>query len=216
MYPNRRSREIQLICQEYNIDTLVHFTRSSNLSSILQRGLLSRDRLEKERRLQPYEYNDELRLDGYQQAISLSISFPNYKMFYRYRQQSSDDKWIVLVIKPEVLWKLDCAFFRENAASSNMKRLNLNELKSPNALEQLFSDYNNMKREDLEIPICYPTHPQAEVLVFERINPQYIREIHFYNESSANKWLNNNQTRGFNNFFYGSPYFSPRQDWRSW
>lgn len=70
---NARVSEIQRICIEQKIETLVHFTRSQNLSSILQRGLLGRSVLEDQSYDIRPQYNDSYRLDGYKEAICLSI-----------------------------------------------------------------------------------------------------------------------------------------------
>ena len=75
-------REAMLdVIKRRNITELCHFTRVSNYESIMKYGLCSRAYLESHDVLSA-EYSDELRLDGYIDAISLSVSFPNYKMFY--------------------------------------------------------------------------------------------------------------------------------------
>jgi hypothetical protein len=84
--PRRESGEMASTVQEYvaerEIDCLVHFTRASNLDSILQRGLLPRDIL----MVEGYnDFNDQYRHDG-TNAVCLSIGFPNYKMFFSLRQ----------------------------------------------------------------------------------------------------------------------------------
>jgi hypothetical protein len=81
---SNREAQIQQICDERDIETLVHFTRVENLSSILQNGLLSRKALETSG--QQFLFNDPDRIDGHKEAICLSISFPNYKMFYPIRE----------------------------------------------------------------------------------------------------------------------------------
>lgn len=115
-----RCIEIQKICQMYGIEALVHFTHIANLSSILQYGLLGRAQLESISWVEPPKYNDIYRLDGQREAICLSISFPNYKMFYKYGFNNRSD-WVVLLLKPSILWELDCKFYQENAASNNAK-----------------------------------------------------------------------------------------------
>ena len=117
-----RQSQLQQICTERHIRTLIHFTRIENLSSILQQGLLGRSFLEK--RGQPFEWNDEQRLDAHKEAVCLSISFPNYQMFFSVRErkkkanEANDSQWIVLLLDANILWELDCAFFQENAASN--------------------------------------------------------------------------------------------------
>lgn len=61
------------------IKNLSHFTRESNLDSILQRGLITRDLLTREGY---HSFNDSVRADG-TNAVCLTIGFPNYKMCTR-------------------------------------------------------------------------------------------------------------------------------------
>ena len=71
---------IQQITQARKIPHLVHFTRLENLDSILNHGLLTR--AECAARQIASVNTDTQRLD-YQEAVCVSVSFPNYKMFYR-------------------------------------------------------------------------------------------------------------------------------------
>ncbi len=187
--------EIQKICQMYGIEALVHFTHIANLNSILQYGLLGRAQLESMSWVEPPKYNDIHRLDGQREAICLSISFPNYKMFYKYSFNNRSD-WVVLLLKPSILWELDCKFYQENAASNNAKENIIEKRnqarKQPEALKNMFSNYGHIKREVLEIPNNFTTHPQAEVLVFNQIDTQYIDAVHFYNLNVGNYWAKQN------------------------
>ena len=74
-----RTDRIREIIENRRITSLLHFTRLSHLNSILECGIVPRDELRK--RGQPFEPNDERRWDGATDASSLSISWPNYKMF---------------------------------------------------------------------------------------------------------------------------------------
>lgn len=212
---NARAAEIQQFCKKRGIETLIHFTRSQNLSSILQKGLLSRSILERQSQEYQPQYNDLYRIDGYREAICLSISFPNYQMFYRYSQNERQN-WVVLGLHSSLLWTLDCAFCWENAASNNIRRIPINVRRQAQSFKQLFWNYGDINREDLGIPENYTTHPQAEVLVFNKIAPQYIREVDFYDLVSAQQWLSDQQVNYDQNFYYGNNYFYPRQDYRVW
>ena len=92
------TKELQKNVNERNIQYLVHFTRLSNLDGILEHGIYPRSKLEE----LPHDVtiNDAGRWDYHPDSISLSICFPNYLMFYKYRKESGDD-WVVLVIHPE-------------------------------------------------------------------------------------------------------------------
>src|SRR4051794_32446390 len=117
---------IKLAAAEFEITSLYHFTPAQNLSSICKRGLLSRLGLSE--KAVSVTICDTLRLDGHRDAISLSVSLPNYKMFYRLRCDSDCD-WAVVELRPDLLWELDCAFFGTNAASRRMSCLPLENCK---------------------------------------------------------------------------------------
>ena len=207
-----RVSEIKRICEEYGIETLIHFTRVQNLSSILQNGLLGRNTLERQQiRAQ---YNDLYRFDGCRNAISLSISFPNYQMFYRYSNNNRDE-WVVLLLNSSILWELDCAFCQENAASNNVTKISLETRKQPSSLGMMFTDYGQNYRKNLIIQTNYPTHPQAEVLVFDQILPHNISQVHFLNLLAAQQWIQNH-SGNYNNLYYSDQYFRPRADYQAW
>ena len=141
----QRKNEIRKICcEEIGIETLVHFTHVQNLKSILQYGLIGRSQL-KEMSLE-FKYNDQVRLEGQRKAICLSISFPNYKMFYKYRcANSPDSNWVVLFLKSSILWELNCKFYMENAASNNARNSDLRgDRTQPSALRKMFEDYGTI------------------------------------------------------------------------
>ena len=167
-----REFQIRQICVARNITTLVHFTRIENLRGILQENLLGRSFLET--REQQFLSNDPKRLDGHKEANCLSISYPNYQLFFRFSRPDYS-QWIVLLLKAEILWELDCAFCQENAASNAVRYTSLEERKKPDALKRMFVNVchdtkgNTYRRSSQPIPSHYPTHPQAEVLVFDPI-----------------------------------------------
>ena len=83
-------------------------------------------------------------------------------------------------IDPCVLWDKDCAFFRHNAADARMRCTPLNELKTYDAFEAMF------KKEDMEgsssegISFSFdPVDVQAEVMVFETIEPELMKKAYF-------------------------------------
>lgn len=169
------------------IQYLVHFTRAENLESILQNGLISVDSLDS--REMDYHSNDEYRLDNCCEATCLSIQFPNYKMFYKYRCENPGSDWVVLGIQKDVLWEKDCAFCVENAASSNVTSIPLRRRKGVDAFNLLYNNYpGKPSRESLGISRELPTHPQAEVLVFDIIEPEYILGVAFNNLNDRNKY----------------------------
>lgn len=178
---------MQNAVEQRDIKYLVHFTRIQNLDSILRNGLIPVATLHQSG--MRFSYNDEYRMDNCENANCLSIQFPNYKMFYSYRMQNPGVDWVVLGIKKEVLWEKDCAFCIENAASNNVTSTSLKARKGVQAFKRLYSEYpGKPSRKDLGIIPALPTHPQAEVLVFDIIEPKYIWGVAFVNSLQKEKY----------------------------
>ncbi|HCM9719221.1 TPA: DUF4433 domain-containing protein [Enterobacter hormaechei subsp. steigerwaltii] len=175
---------IQEVVQQRNITRLFHFTHSDNLSSILENGLLSRSELDDETNEYNYDFNDEDRIDGHLDGICLSISFPNAKMFWKYRSLKPGD-WVILEINPSILWTKNCAFYPTNAASNNVRFNELELIKGDAAFSALFSDEVFGIQRDVNLPAEYTTDVQAEVMVFEKIDPLYIVNTFHSNKQSA-------------------------------
>lgn len=175
---------IQEIVRQRDITRLFHFTHSDNLSSILENGLLSRSELDDENNGYDYDYNDEDRIDGHPNAICLSISYPNARMFWKYRNLKPGD-WVILEIEPSILWTKNCAFYPTNAASNNVRFEELGSMKGSHALSALFSDEVFGIQRDEGLADKYTTDVQAEVLVFESIDPNYIVNTFHPNRESA-------------------------------
>lgn len=182
---------IQQKVQDRNIQYLYHFTYVDNLASIIENGLISRVDLDDEEI--NYDYNDNDRIDGHLDAICLSISYPNAKMFYKYRGLKPGD-WVLLAISPAVLWEKDCAFYPTNAASNNVRFNDPSLLKSVEAMEAMFSEnvFSEIRGENLTSE--YTTDVQAEVLVFEEIEPAYILEVIHPNKKSAEDFFVSHST----------------------
>lgn len=81
------------------ITSFYHFTRLENLESILKYGVLSRSYLDYYSL--PYVFNDKERYDHYLHGVSLSVSSPNKKLLYKFKQQHGGT-WVLLSISPEV------------------------------------------------------------------------------------------------------------------
>ena len=215
-----RESQIHQICTERGITTLVHFTRIENLQNILQEGLIGRSLLEARRQL--FLFNDDSRADGHKEAVCLSISFPNYQMFYGTRRRKEktegvdDSQWVILLINVKVLWELDCAFCQNNAARKAISRTSLEDRKNPEALKGMFEDFYDIRHQDLLIPQDYPTHPQAEVLVFDPIPVRYIKAIHFWNANAQNQWLPSRTGTDYETSCTDQQYFEPRSDYEVW
>ena len=96
-------------------------------------------------------------------------------MFWAIRRDNPDVEWIVLVISASILWEKECAFCKENAASANVTCIPIGDRKGLNAFNSIYEEFpQKPSRIELGIPPKFPTNPQAEVLVFDTIEPDYI------------------------------------------
>lgn len=205
--------EIQQICYERDIQSLCHFTRTERLRSILHRGLLSRKFLEElPKKVRPL-FSDQDRKDGYKEAICLSISFPNYRMFFSKTGRAKQHEWVVLLLDVRILWELDCAFCHQNAIYEPVLRVPLEYRKKLVSLKRMFwdSDENvsGVRYQRQQIPDNFTTHPEAEVLVFGTIATEYINEICFYNQPAFTKWQRENSGNYPQRFCVNDHYFRP-------
>ena len=153
---NDEKEEILDFLKENSIEFLVHFTPVKNLKSILEHGICS-NKYCKEHGIK-YIPTDADRFDGYTDFISLSISFPNYKMFYKKRQTMEED-FVVLLIDSSVLnlyGANERKFSNKNAAANNsQKGGNFANLKQMFERPEL--------REKLGLQENYTTNPMQQV-----------------------------------------------------
>ncbi|OXM83689.1 DarT ssDNA thymidine ADP-ribosyltransferase family protein [Paenibacillus rigui] len=199
--------------KEFEIDYLVHFTQAENLSSIIRHGILpvaqQRSHNISARR------NDVFRMDFCEDATSTSIHFPNYRLFYRFRRNDMSVDWVVLLLSPELLIEKQCAFCTDNAANSNISQQALRDRIGADALRRMFDEIpGKPTRAVLGIPKYLPTNPQAEVLVFGKIEPHHIGAVIFENNATLQKYRhmvpNDLEADVFEEFF------APRKDYVHW
>ena len=170
--------------EAFGIPHLFHFTRCENLQSILRHGLLSVADCQAEDILAVH--NDSLRLDAQPDGTSLSISFPNYRMFYKYRELDIAADWAVLKLSPRILWEKECAFYRYNAADSRMRNLPRENVTSSEAFRDMFEATDARRKRWLRAHD--PTDPQAEVMVYEGIEAELIETVVFETKVSSERW----------------------------
>jgi len=175
------------------IPALYHFTHLSNLQSILEHGILTRKQLDTSDHV--FRYNDELRLDGVRDSISLSIGHVNNKMLFKYTQGLRDHEWVILKIKSELIsgpktpsfdhtqLLQNNVFCRNNAASSEMTALSIRERQSWQAFQHLFADEHGEDSGER------PYDVQAEVLHLSTIPLHFISDIIFYAAENVPAWL---------------------------
>ena len=133
--------QILISAKKRSIEHCVHFTNVLNLPSILSYGLLSKADLKYN--WIDYNYNDDLRLDDLEEAISVSITSPNYKMFYQLRCNNPSKSWVVLVLDSMQILNLDCAFCYTNAANISVSSISLTERKTYSSFKSLFEEQEN-------------------------------------------------------------------------
>ncbi|WP_323886387.1 DarT ssDNA thymidine ADP-ribosyltransferase family protein [Aeromonas allosaccharophila] len=178
---DKTKQDIESIATDLEIPFLLHFTQATNLASILHHGIYSRGKAQDVGITS--NINDNLRLDNRLNGTSLSIAYPNAKMFYKYRLENPNTDWIVLAIAPSVLWEKDCVFCKKNAATKLIRGMPNSQLKTSQAFQSMFDDdvgiHNESSRVKQNLYPCDPTDVQAEILVFDIIEPQYINAIIF-------------------------------------
>lgn len=203
---------MQATIKARSIEHVWHFTRLSNLDSILQNGLINREELELQ--ASPPDFNDHYRYDLQKDAVCCSIGHPNYKLFYRLRINNPEEEWVVIGCEPSILWEKDCAFCVENAASNNVTCIPIQNRKGLHAFNEMFEEIDGVpSREDLALPNDCPTNPQAEILVFETIEPEQI-----VGAICPSKAIENELKIRYPNFefLYHRAHYSARKDYGHW
>lgn len=203
---------MQEIVEKRQIKQLLHFTQAANLSSILHHGLLGRSVLQS--RGIEYRYNDGLRLDGHMSGICLSISFPNYRMFYKKRCETINANWIIFAVSPSILSASDTLFFQSNAAAARSAGIFRHNSTGRGALERMFADeVSGQRRADLQLPDHFTTDPQAEVMHCRPIPIEAILGIAVQTPAEASTIQSaapRLKVKCFANWFY------PRSDYKFW
>ncbi len=213
-----QKRNIERIIKSRKVNYITHFTPLDNLSSIINDGIIPRDWLDTQFR--KYKFCDDQRLDNKTDASCLSIGLPNYRFFYSLRKHRYPSRtWCVVLLDPKVLWELDVAFYFTNAANHTVRDRSVDGFKTPQALEKMF-DSSVHDRTHLEMNFDLPsyctTDPQAEVLVFDKIDPSYIKHIVFEGDIPFS-FRKQSKIPCSSAPAYGlNTYFGPRCDYSFW
>lgn len=204
---------IKDIIKERKIYRLFHFTQAENLDSIFKNGILPRDQL-KDKDIASC-INDPNRFDNQLDAVCMSVGHPNYKMFYKLREDNPEKDWVVLLLKPWLLCDLNCAFCWTNAADATVTNIPIEKRTGDAAFAALFEDRPGFpQRGDLHLQDYMPTNPQAEILVRGSIQVRYILGVHFNDQETFNKYkhLIPQSVKGE----VSDQYFKPRFDNIHW
>lgn len=209
--------KIKNILQERKIYELLHFTTLDNLDSILEYGLLSKEKLDKKNI--NYKINDYYRYDGLPNHVSTSISYPNYRYLYSLRQANKDKEYIILSINSCALLNLKENYFFETNAANNIyyPHTNFEKQKGSAAFERLFNDTVITGSRNPYIPDNCTTDPQAEAMIEDEIEQRDILTIYSnsrdYNTQNKIKSLALNANK---DYIFGEKFYYPRTDYKSW
>jgi hypothetical protein len=108
-------------------------------------------------------------------------------MFYKYRMENPAVEWVVLGIHPSVLWQKNCAFCCHNAADIRISRQPLENLQTVGAMQGMFAELEGFQsRKEQRLESSDPTDGQAEVMVFDVIEPELIMGVAFENNAALN------------------------------
>ena len=212
--------QIRQIIQDREIKHLFHFTPVDNLDSILEKGLKSRAAITQNPDEYPNViYPDEKRIDGRKNGICLSVSFPNHYLLQAYREREEHD-WAIIVLDINLILEAqdrEILFFQTNAASGRLKRMSNDSLKSPDAFQSLFAyevQLHNLSSllRSVNLPKRYPTNVQAEVMVTDYIECDYIKGVIFNNNDELIKTYYEKWSEHYK-FYYDEGFFSNREDY---
>ena len=192
------------------IESLVHFTNADNIPSIIQHGILSKNELDNQGIF--YQHNDYMRLDNNLDAISLSVTFPNYRMFFLLRK-APGSKWVVLLICPEIILSADCLFYSTNAANREMHSIAQNECKTLKAFKSMFYDHDTRKTR--KINDNETTDPQAEIQLVGKIPINMIKSAVFEDEVVLDQYREY-LSQAHIEFTVNKEYYRPRRDYEYW
>jgi hypothetical protein len=88
-------------------------------------------------------------------------------------------------LSPALLWTYQCSYYYTNAASGRFDHAKPKLYQTRDALEGLFADPVGTGPRSKGLNICYPTDPQAEVLVFGPIDPQFVASVQVETTAAA-------------------------------
>lgn len=217
--------KIKGILKRRKIGYLVHFTRIENLASIMKDGLVPVS-LQQKKNI-PSLHNDDQRIDSQLNCTSCSISFPNYKLFFTFREYKfPGTKWVMIVVDPDILFSpTNIVYYcHTNAASVFPRVSSVKELCTAMAFENMYCESTITKenklinRNDLQISDDITTDPQAEILISDIIAPEHIACICFQSQSDIDEYVKNNGADLISKFDHQvvSGFFNARKDYMFW
>jgi hypothetical protein len=111
-------------------------------------------------------------------------------MIYKYRMETQGSEWVILVLHPSILWAKNCAFCKHNAADARIISQPIESLKTSRPFLDMFGEIQGAtSRAELNLKSFDPTDVQAEVLVFDVIEPLLIVGVVFDSTSTKEKFV---------------------------
>lgn len=180
-------KSINEVIDSRNINYLYHFTNALNLESILKYNLLSIYELQKRNIM--HAYNDSQRLDHFFNRNSFSLSFPNDYYLNRLMRDHPERTYIILEYDVKILnFLVEPPYFcMHNAARTDavvasgvaaFNQMFANEFYARNPQSSLVY-LPTLSKRPAELPLCFPSDSQAEILIKGEINSIYINRIIF-------------------------------------
>jgi hypothetical protein len=124
--------------------------------------------------------------------------FPNYNYFIHLEKfKFPGSTWVIIVLDKNVLFSpSNIAYYcQTNAAGVFPRVTSVKELCTANSFENMFcesiitKESKTIKRADLQVGDCLTTDPQAEILISDIIDPQYIACICFQKQSHIDDYI---------------------------
>ncbi len=167
--------------EEHNIEKLIHVTNLDNLDSIRKNGILTNSMLKTNKI--PHRFNDSCREDeNAADTLCLYVTAPNKGAFQRFnRQQGKKQKFVILEIKPDILWRMkDGKPIRRQYSS--VYATSAYSVCSENDISVMFKDYirigyQQYKERTANMLSSLPTSQRAEILFYDKIPVNYIMNM---------------------------------------
>ncbi len=187
LLPEEKEKSVDLENKitERGITRLIHFTPKDNLNSIMENGIMSIDMMKK--RNITYVCNDNIRLDGICDGISLSIQNPNNFLLNSFKKNYKDRKYVCLILNPALLYEIT-----DDTGSRLAPRLYCNYNAAAQCTNRSENDFDIMFQNSFIAGPWYDsriyrrnetfddsetTAVQAEILFRGTIDPKYILEV---------------------------------------
>lgn len=187
---SRRTNVIQQEIEARKIPYLLHFTVAENIPTIVKHGLISREGIlsHSDPAMRHALASDGSRLDGRDDAISVSLPAFWWEMFAAKRDRGPDHHWVFLALDPAIMWRLECHFFPDGAGRDSKKYGA--RPGTTTAFLEMFDDIDPYGRTMPEasfrrshyLPDCFPSFPPTEIQVLEPIQTEWIMGSFFLDD----------------------------------